>query len=156
MDNPESKSAPESTPRGSNQPDLSDVSLSGGLRDSEPTIQELRQAYDSLRHLVISVLVLMVVVSGTLNLFLLRQAKYARADLAAIKPQVTQLVADYNKNKAPIIQDFARKLVDFGEKHPDFMPILQKYGITRQSTTGAPPASATSPAPAAAAAPARK
>jgi len=156
MDNLESKSGTEPNRRDSNQPDLSDVSLSGGFRGPEPSVEELRQAYDSLRHLVISVLVLLIVVSGTLNLFLLRQAKYARADVAAIKPQVTQLVADYNKNKAPLIQDFARKLVDFGEKHPDFMPILQKYGITRQSTTGAPPASATSPAPAAAAAPAKK
>lgn len=156
MDNLESKSAPEPNRRDSNQSDLPDVSIPGGYRDPEPTVQELRQAYDSLRHLVISVLVLMIVVSGTLNLFLLRQAKYARADVAAIKPQVTQLVADYNKNKAPLIQDFARKLVEYGEKHPDFMPILKKYGITRQSTTGAPPASATSPAPAAAAAPVKK
>lgn len=156
MDNPDPQPAPESSRRDLNRPDVSDAAVSGGLRNPEPTMQELRQAYESLRHLVISVLVLLIVVSGTLNLFLLRQAKYARSDLAAIKPQVTQLVADYNKNKAPLINDFAKKLVEFGDKHPDFMPILLKYGITKQTTTGAPPASATSPAPPAAAAPAKK
>ncbi len=100
-------------------------------RSDSSDLNDLRLETAGLRQLLISLIILMIVLSGTLNLYLLRQSRTARADLVAIKPQVTQMVADYNKMNAPVINDFVQKLVDFGQKHPDFMPIVQKYGLVR-------------------------
>lgn len=113
-----------------------------------PTLEDLEREHVSLRQLLISSLLLMIVVSGTLNLFLLRQARYVRQDLANVKPQVSQMVAEYNKVSAPAISNFAFRLADFAKKNPDFMPVVVKYGL---SSTGVPPAKATAPIPASAA-----
>jgi hypothetical protein len=112
----------------------------------QPVSSDLQAQVDSLRHLVISVLVLVIVVSGTFNLYLLRQVKYARVDLAGVRPQATQMIAEYNRVNAPLMQDFLKKITDYGKTHPDFAPILTKYGVRATAITGAPPATAASPA----------
>ncbi|HWQ90072.1 MAG TPA: hypothetical protein VN673_00255 [Clostridia bacterium] len=115
MDNFEKPSSPASTP-------------------SEPA--SLQEQFDSLRHLVISVLVLVIVISGTLNLFLLRQAKDVQNNVNASR----QIVDEFNKTTAPVANDFVAKLVEYGQKHPDFVPILMKYGLTKPpGATGAAP-----------------
>lgn len=120
-------------------------------------LTQLKQECESLRYLVLSLLVLMIVISGTLNLFLLRQVKYSGSDLNNIKPQVMGLVADYNRSSAPAINDFMRKLSDFSRTHPDFAPIFQKYVGTNMPSAAPQATPAAAPAmPAAAPAPAKK
>jgi len=109
-------------------------------------LSELREEYESLRHLVVSALVLCIIIAGALNLFLLRQVKYASADVAKIRPQIQQMEAEYQKVRGPAVDEFLRKLVQYGQTHPDFAPILTKYNIKPASATGAAPSSA-SPAP---------
>jgi hypothetical protein len=92
-------------------------------------LSELRDQCDSLRQLVSSLMVLLVVVSGTFNLYLWRQVRFVRADLAGVRPQISQMLAEYNRVNAPVINDFVRKLADFGRVHSDFAPILAKYGL---------------------------
>ncbi|HWI59002.1 MAG TPA: hypothetical protein VNZ22_17385 [Bacillota bacterium] len=107
---------------------------------AQPENQSMRQELEGLRSLVVSLLVLMIVLSGTFNLFLLRQVKTARADLPALR----QVVADYNKNSAPAINEFVKRLSDYSKTHPDFVPVLVKYGIIKPS--GAPTAAPAAPA----------
>ncbi len=113
----------------------------------QPVSSDLQAQLDSLRHLIISVLVLVIVVSGTFNLYLLRQVKYARMDLGGVRQQATQMIAEYKRVNEPLMQDFLRKITEYGKTHPDFAPILTKYGVRATAITNAPPATATSPAP---------
>jgi hypothetical protein len=108
---------------------------------------ELQAQYEQLRHLVASVLILVLVISGTLNLYLLRQWQSSRKDLAAIRPQAAQMIAEYQKVSGPLMNDFVKKLNDYGRTHPDFAPILAKYGIKPATPTNIqPPTPATLPA----------
>ena len=80
--------------------------------------------YESLASLLVSVLVLMVVLAGVFDLFLFRQVKNARADLANVRAGLAQL-----QGRVVAVNEFAHKLQEYGRTHADFMPILTKYGI---------------------------
>jgi hypothetical protein len=111
---------------------------------SEVEASQLAGQVESLQHLVTSLLVLLVIVSGTLSIFLLRQWQMARKDLAAIQPSALQIIADYNKDRSPRMDAFLEKLKDYGRTHPDFVPILVRYGLV---TNAAPVAGAAPSAP---------
>jgi hypothetical protein len=84
----------------------------------------------ALRNQIFILLVALVIVTGTLTVYLYRQASTTGKQINAIKPQAQQIVAAYNQNQ-PQILDFVNKLVAFGEKNPDFSQrVLKKYGIT--------------------------
>ena len=93
----------------------------------------------ALKNQVFTLLVALIVVSGTLTIYLYRQASVAGKDLA----QGAQLGAKLNQNEAAV-KDFVTKLVAYGERHPEFVSVLKKYGIA--PVAGVP---ASSPAPAA-------
>jgi hypothetical protein len=115
----------------------------------QPHATDLQAQCDALRHLIVSVLILVIVISGTLNIYLLRQWRTASKDLAGIRPQAAQMIADYQRVSAPLMTDFVKKITEYGQTHPDFAPILAKYGIKADGPTGAAPATTTSPKPAA-------
>jgi hypothetical protein len=115
---------------------------------SQPDVSELRSQCESLRQLVISLLVLLLVVSGTLSLYFWRQFRITKGALDVARPQISQMVAEYNKGQGVAIDNFVAKLKEFEKKNPDFAPILAKYGIPLGPSTSAPPATATAPAPA--------
>ena len=52
-------------------------------------------------------------------------------------------------NHASLSSDFVKKVAEYGRTHPDYMPILAKYGLKPGAATGAPPVAATAPPPAA-------
>ena len=106
---------------------------------------------NSLQHLVVSILILVVVISGTLNIYFLRQWRTVSRDLAGIRPQATQMIAEYQKVSAPLMNEFVKKVTDYGKTHPDFAPVLTKYNLKP-----AAPAAATATPPAATPAPAAK
>ena len=95
---------------------------------------------NSLKNQVYTLLVALIVVSGTLTVFLYRQVSLAGKDLA----QGQQLASGLSQNEAAV-SAFVTKLVAYGEKHPDFVPVLKKYGI--EPRPGVP---AMAPAPSAA------
>jgi hypothetical protein len=102
-------------------------------------VSELQKEIQSLRQLITSLLLLLVVVSGTLSIFLLRQWKMARNDLAAIRPGALQIINDYNQQRAPRMDAFIQKLKEYGRTHPDFVPILERYQlVTNPPTVSAP------------------
>lgn len=126
---------------------------SSPLPSTPEDVRELREQYWALRKQMVTLLVLVIVVSGALNMFLLRQFTYARNDLANVQRQTAQIKEAYNR-EAPIMQDFVRKLAEYGKSHPDFAPIVKKYNLHAPTPTGAqPPATvipptATPPVPA--------
>lgn len=103
---------------------------------------DLRQQCASLQRQVTTLLLAVFVLSGTLTVFLWRQARYARADLEVLQQPASQIIQSFNQEK-PIMQDFIVRLNDFSKTNPDFAPILAKYRIPATvsvSTTSAPPA----------------
>src|ERR1039457_3928577 len=86
----------------------------------------------ALRHQVFTLLLALVVVSGTLTTFLFIQHHRASNDLEAIKPQAAQLklFMDAFRRDEPNMTAFVNQLRAYGVTHPDFQPILKKYGLT--------------------------
>jgi hypothetical protein len=89
--------------------------------DSSPEIAALKRQ-------VFTLLIALIVVSGTLMVYLYRQASLSKKDLDAVRPQATQIITAFNQNQALMV-NFVNQLVAYGEKHPDFVPVLAKYGI---------------------------
>jgi hypothetical protein len=89
---------------------------------------ELMDQVVTLRHQVFTLLLALVVVSGTVTVYLYRQASLAGKDMAAIKPQATQMIAAFKRDQ-PSMETFVKQLTAYGVTHPDFQPILKKYGI---------------------------
>jgi hypothetical protein len=109
---------------------------------------DLQAQCDALRHLITSILILVIVISGTLNIYLLRQWKTTSKDLASIRPQATQMINEYGQKSGPLMDDFVNRITEYGRTHPDFAPILAKYNIKPVVATGVP-AAAHTPTPAA-------
>jgi hypothetical protein len=108
-------------------------------------MEELKAQYEDLRQLVVTGLVIVLFISGVFNLFLWRQLKFAKTDLAFLQPQATQIINTYVK-ESPNMLDFVRKVAEYGKAHPDFAPISAKYGLNNYLTKpGSTPATATLP-----------
>src|SRR5215471_5746728 len=109
--------------------------------DVPADLNVLQSQFDSLRRQIFIILVLLVVVSGTLNIFLLRQWRYASTDARTLKEQSAPIFAEYQKSSGPRIDEFVKRVTEYGWTHPDFRPIQMKYNLS----TSAPPASAAPP-----------
>jgi len=90
----------------------------------------------ALKRQVFTLLVALIVVSGTVTVYLYRQASITGRDIAAIKPQAQQLIGAFNQNQKLMI-DFVNQLVAYGNAHPEFKPVLAKYGMVAPPATGA-------------------
>jgi hypothetical protein len=101
---------------------------------SQNEIQELQTQCLWLRKQIQTVLILAIIVSATLCLFMMRQVRYTGSDLKGIRPQAEQVIVEYNKISGPSMDNFVRNIAAYGQAHPDFAPIMAKYGLT-----GAPP-----------------
>jgi len=84
----------------------------------------------ALRNQVFVLLIALIVVSGTLTVYLFRQASLMRKDIDGLKQQAVPIFTAYNQNKA-LIGSFESQLVAYGKTHPDFVPILAKYGMVQ-------------------------
>lgn len=105
--------------------------------NESPTPTELSDQIAALRRQTFTLLLALIIVSGTLTVFLYRQASLTRSDIKAIKPQATQIIQAFTQN-GPNIQNFVKDLAAFGATHPDFQPILKKYGIAPAAPAAAP------------------
>jgi hypothetical protein len=105
--------------------------------NESPTNTELSEQIAALRRQTLTLLLALIIISGTLTVFLYRQSSLTRRDIAANKPQVTQIIQGFNQNR-PLIQSFVQQLVAYGQAHPDFQQtVLKKYGITPQTVAAA-------------------
>lgn len=114
---------------------------------SQPDLPEstnVQLQIQALRQLILSTLLLVLVVSGAFNIFLLRQYRTVKAELAPMKANAAQIIQQCNTINATA-NDLAKKFLEYGRTHPDFMPILNKYGIRSAGATGAPPSTSLAP-----------
>ena len=108
--------------------------------------EALKQQCECLEKQTATLLIALVILSGTLTIFLFRQMTYARRDLDAVKPPGAQIIQDYAQNKANL-EGFVIKIAEYGRTHPDFAPIMNRYRNILSSVAASP----ASPAPAASA-----
>ena len=83
----------------------------------------------SLQRQIAVLLLALIVVSGTLTVYLWYQARSSGRDLEAIRPQATQVIQAFGQAR-PSMEKFVNQLITYDQTHPDFRPVLQKYGIT--------------------------
>lgn len=95
--------------------------------------------------------ILLLFVIGALCLFFWREAGYNGYLAGQMQPQVIQAVqyeealrkqGTSMEKQLQIIQNGVSRLVEYGKTHPDYVPILTKYGIPLATT----PATASAPA----------
>lgn len=108
----------------------------------EPELTDAEARYHWLRRQILAILILLIVVSATFNIFLLRQWRYASSDLKGLQGQVAPLMNEYQQI-APRLDEFLNRIREYGRTHPDFAPIMTKYQIP--VPTSPPPASVLSP-----------
>jgi hypothetical protein len=116
MDNPENL-----TPLPSPQP----------LPDTQTELSDLQERCDALSTLVFSLLVLLLVVSGTIWIFLRWQVRNAGRDLDNARPQVASMIAQYEKGPRQAQDKFISQLLVFGRTNSDFAPVLAKYPMIK-------------------------
>jgi hypothetical protein len=98
------------------------------LPTDSPAPDDLAGQVTCLRRQVTLLLLALIVVSGTLATYLFYQSHIISNDLGVLEPQARDIVQNYEKN-LPNLQKFVQELVAYGQSHPDFQPILKKYGI---------------------------
>lgn len=81
---------------------------------------------DDLRQLLLATLGSVLIMSLGLNLFIFKQMRSARAQLALSRDAVQKLSRQYQM-KEPAMRDFVAALQAFAVSHADFQPILQTY-----------------------------
>jgi hypothetical protein len=89
------------------------------------TVSDTNDEIAALKNQIFTLLVALVVVSGTLTVYLYRQVSLSNKDIA----QGQQLSAIMTQNENAVMS-FVNRLVAYGQKHPDFAAqVLKKYGI---------------------------
>lgn len=105
---------------------------------------DLASQLAALQRQVFTLLLALIVVSGTVVAYLGYESYHLGKDVDAINAQV---VLPY-KQKLPVIEDFIGKIVAYGQAHPDFKAILVKDGVVTAATNApAKPAAAAPVAP---------
>jgi len=110
---------------------------------NSPVPADLSEQMAALQRQVFTLLLALIVVSGTLAVYLFYQSRVLGKEIEALRPQATPIIQAFNANHANL-EKFVDQLMAYGQTHPDFRPVLQKYGIapssngTNASRTGTP------------------
>ena len=87
-------------------------------------------------------LLALVVVSGTLAGYLYYQSRVMSKTLEGVKPQAMQVIKTYKEVSANInqagISNFVSQINTYAVTHPDFQPVLKKYGWSPPVASPAP------------------
>lgn len=86
-------------------------------------LERLQADYRFLKNLFNWALIGVLVIAGSLFLFLLREISLARRQAH----QLDQYVTEYETRSLPVMEDFRLKLENYSHNHPDFAPVLRKY-----------------------------
>lgn len=104
---------------------------------SNAALERLEQSYRSLRKLFNITLAALLILSGSLFVFFLREVSLANRQIT----ELTQFVIDYERSSVPLMDSFHAKLVEFAKANPDFGAIMAKYyspsgGLTNRMAPG--------------------
>jgi hypothetical protein len=97
---------------------------------------ELREQCALLSRQVSTLLLALVVTSVTFAGFVGLQVRRIGKDLDAVRPQARQ-ITEASAKEMPVLQNFFSKLADYGKTHPEFQPIVTKYGLATNAGTAA-------------------
>ena len=132
--------------------DLTDLSKTTPTPAVEPAssaseLTELKSTVATLESQTHTLRVILLIVVGALCLFFWREAGYNSVLATAMQPQVNninQFVTQLQKQDSSIekqnqaLQAAAMKLVEYGKTHPDYLPVLAKYGLAPAQAAPAP------------------
>ena len=101
---------------------------------SNSELTELKEQFAQLRNqthnLRIAQLIVALAVAGFFWVEVWRNGQA----LKVMRPQAAQ-VDEVTKKQTPAINEFVKRLAEFGRAHPDFVPVLTKYGIPTTNTS---------------------
>ena len=110
--------------------------------DNFASLRALEAQVSSLQTLAVLTLMAGLLLSAGVNFFLFREVSIVRKDLDASQ----RIVDDYETTRKPLINAFVTRLQGYAQSHPDFQPMLQKYGIPLSPSPQSPqPAASTAP-----------
>ncbi len=107
-------------------------------------IEDLRDQVDSLRTLLVAVLLSTLVVTGSLTVYLFRQTSLQARQITSQRETLAQIAEEQGKVGGAIAQ-----LKAFAIRSPDYASILAKYGLKPEPLALSTNAPAPTPAPAA-------
>ena len=93
-----------------------------------PSETSLQSELRSLRSQFAALLIILLVFSGSLDVFILRQLML----IGRQSKELTAIVADYEQGRRPIMENFTDRLRDYAKGHRDFVPILTKHGALQE------------------------
>ncbi|HEX7652486.1 MAG TPA: hypothetical protein VF607_03200 [Verrucomicrobiae bacterium] len=80
-------------------------------------------------------LVALIALSSALTAYLYQQGVQANREVTTAH----KLINEYNQSE-PMLVNFVNQLAAYGKTHPDFQPVLMKYGIGPNGIPVPPPA----------------
>ena len=104
--------------------------------DDPATVELLERQLQALRKLFVVALAILLVISGSLMIFLWGQKRILNSQLS----EARKFVEDYEKVTAPFLSSFISNLQAYGRTHPDFNPIMDKYNLRAAVSNAVPPA----------------
>jgi len=129
---------------------MTNSNLNNPAGDSE--LRELKHLCSELQSQAHILQVALLLVIGSLCLFFWREASFHGHLAQQLEPQVLQASQIANalskqgssfEKQVQALQAAVARLADYGKTHPDYVPILNKYGVP--VTNPAPPAAAPAP-----------
>ena len=87
----------------------------------------------ALQRQVFTLLLALIVVSGTLTAYLWHEERGASGQLFS----ENQIIESVSQNQ-PLINSLANQLAAYGKTHPDILPLLAKYAIGPNGIAPAP------------------
>ncbi len=110
------------------------------LNPTSPTsaeLTELKEQCAQLRSQTHNLRIAQLIVALAVAGFFWVEVRRNGQALATMRPQAAQ-VAEVTKKQTPAINDFVNRLAEYGRTHPDFVPVLTKYGIPTATTSAVP------------------
>ena len=95
----------------------------------------LRESYQSLRSQFHALLALLILLIGSLGIYLYCQVTLVQRQIE----EQERLLADYQQNSQPLIQDFLNRMQGFAKTNPEFAQIFSKYVHSNERTVSPPP-----------------
>ncbi|SRR6266496_3780735 len=99
--------------------------------------QLVREQIRTLRSLLVAALLALLLLSVGVDAFLFIQDHLVRRDLNSLSA-AKDAIREFETGKKPLINSFISQLQAYAQSHPDFNPILEKYGIKTPPPSASP------------------
>jgi hypothetical protein len=93
-----------------------------------PARDDLSDPVASLRRQITFLILALIVIGATLTVYMWYQSRLTGRAIGALQPQAIQMTKVFEQNR-PNMEKLVRQLIVYGQSHPEFQPILKKYGI---------------------------